>query len=455
MGPTGTGGGPQWGPGPGPGGPPNPAAVTHIGPSQAAATSAPQGGHPAGQGGHPAGQGGHPAGQGATSGVAPSLPPPYPAPHGGGGGNAPLRIENDSIQALYKSVKLVQKLRSAVSLTFQHLADGVTRVTPNEVVDDANNAASSSSSSEVTSVDGIPNVPTINEDEKALVEELKKNLKKVGDSLTEVENHVGQIQDQAPQQHYPRSASFMLNLDSVNVAEKHQLSTQLYHSHRWLDKLHEFSSVSSTVLTQNSNRRSAATTQGGRDVASGPLAAKRIKLKGPASQQVSVAPAAIDQFVTELSHNFKNNMTIKLSRPLGNPALLNISLARTLKAYVILRGLIIEWVNILGFGEMQANDFDVGEGDNDNVSLDTVWTKSKHHVFKRISEHAAAAMIHFYLPNNPELALRSFLMWLRSYEKLFYDPCHACEKIIQSSDGSVPVFRDLRTLKPYHDLCRP
>ena len=48
-------------------------------------------------------------------------------------------------------------------------------------------------------------------------------------------------------------------------------------------------------------------------------------------------------------------------------------------------GLIIEWVNILGYGELQASDFDVGDEDNDNVSLDTVWTKSKHHVFKRIS----------------------------------------------------------------------
>lgn len=373
-----------------------------------------------------------------------------------------MKIENDSIQALYKSVKLVQKLRSAVSLTFQHLADGVKRATPNDAVDAASNASSTTShvgSSELTSIDGIPNAPTISEDEKILVEELKKNLKRVGDSLTEVENHVGQIQDQAPQQHYPRSASFLLSLDSVNVAEKHQLSTQLYHSHRWLDKLHEFANVSSTVLTQNSNRRSATTSasQSGRDSAassSGPLAAKRMKLKAPASEQVSVSPLVIDQFVSELTRNFKDNMTIKLSRPLGNPALLSITLARTLKAYVILRGLIIEWVNIVGYGELQASDFDIGSGDNE-VSLDTVWTKSKHHVFKRISEHAAAAMIHFYLPNNPQLALRSFLMWLRSYEKLFYDPCHSCERIIQSSDGSVPVFRDLRTLKPYHDLCRP
>ena len=54
--------------------------------------------------------------------------------------------------------------------------------------------------------------------------------------------------------------------------------------------------------------------------------------------KVSVAPEAIDELVAELSRNFKNTMTIKLSRPLGNPALLHITLARTLKAYVILRG---------------------------------------------------------------------------------------------------------------------
>jgi len=431
MGPTGSGG-PQWTQG----APTGQSSVSHPGPSQAAA-SAPSGAHPPTQ-----------------SNTTPSLPPPpYPSTHQSGASAPPLKIENDSIQALYKSVKLVQKLRSAVSLTFEHLADGVKRTTPNDAVDAS--STSGASNAEVASIDGIANATTTADDEKRLLEDLKKDLKMVGDSFTEVENLVNKIQDQSPQQHYPRSASFLLSLDSVNVAEKHQLSTQLYHSHRWLDKLHEFSSVSSTVLVQNSTRRSTAAAQSSRDPPTGPLAAKRLKMKGQASQQVSVAPEAIDELVAELSRNFKNTMTIKLSRPLGNPALLHITLARTLKAYVILRGLIIEWVNVIGFGELQSSDFEIGETNQSNVSLDAVWTKSRHHVFKRISEHAAAAMIHFYLPNNPSLALRSFLMWLNSYEKLFYDPCVACEKIIQSSDGSVPVFRDLRTLKAYHDLCRP
>jgi len=395
------------------------------------------------------------AGQGTTgvkggyanvpSQSGPPPPPPYSSHQNAG---APLRIENDSIQALYKSVKLVQKLRAAVSLTFQHLSEGVKRVTPN---DPENESVSSSLSTENASFDQLTNTAIAIEDERQLLDELKKDLKKVGDTLGEVETQVNLIQDQSPQQHFARTPSFLLPLESVNVAEKHQLVTQLYHSHRWLDKLHEFAGVSSSLLSQNSTRRSASQSQG-RDV--GPLAAKRMKVKGPTSQQVSVAPAAIDQIVADLSRNFKNTMQIKLSRPLGNPALLSITLASTLKAYVILRGLIIEWVNIVGFGELQASDFDIGDS-SQGSTLDTVWNKSKHQVFRRISEHAAAAMIHFYLPNNPELALRSFLMWLNSYEKLFHDPCYACTKIIQSSDGSVPVFRDLRTLKPYHDLCRP
>jgi hypothetical protein len=98
-----------------------------------------------------------------------------------------------------------------------------------------------------------------------------------------------------------------------------------------------------------------------------------------------VSPAAIDQFVSELGRSFHPNVVIKLSRPLGNPALLNITLARTLKAHVILRGFIIEWVNVLGLGELQSSDFEVGDGTDQGASLDTVWNKSRHQVFRRIS----------------------------------------------------------------------
>ena len=47
--------------------------------------------------------------------------------------------------------------------------------------------------------------------------------------------------------------------------------------------------------------------------------------------------------------------------------------------------MIIEWVNVIGFGELQSSDFEIGETDQSSVSLDAVWTKSRHHVFKRIS----------------------------------------------------------------------
>ena len=80
-------------------------------------------------------------------------------------------------KALYKSVKLVQKLRSAVSLTFEHLADGVKRTTPNDAVDAS--GASGVSNADVASVDGIVNATTTADDEKRLLEDLKKDLKMV------------------------------------------------------------------------------------------------------------------------------------------------------------------------------------------------------------------------------------------------------------------------------------
>ena len=54
---------------------------------------------------------------------------------------------------------------------------------------------------------------------------------------------------------------------------------------------------------------------------------------------------------------------------------IQITLARTLQAVVVMRGLIIEWVVVKGFGE------DVRK---ENGQLD-IWTKSKYHVFRKVS----------------------------------------------------------------------
>jgi mediator of RNA polymerase II transcription subunit 27 len=73
--------------------------------------------------------------------------------------------------------------------------------------------------------------------------------------------------------------------------------------------------------------------------------------------------------------------------------MLQISLGRILKAAIAFKGLMIEWVVVRGHNE----------------TLD-VWTESRHKVFRKVTENAHAAMLHFSSPTLPELAVRSFMV---------------------------------------------
>lgn len=86
-------------------------------------------------------------------------------------------------------------------------------------------------------------------------------------------------------------------------------------------------------------------------------------------------------------------MTVIVSRPYATNAVLQITLGRVLKAVVAFKGLMIEWVVVKGYME----------------SMD-LWTESRHKVFKKVTENSHAAMLHFYSPTLPELAVRSFMV---------------------------------------------
>lgn len=60
----------------------------------------------------------------------------------------------------------------------------------------------------------------------------------------------------------------------------------------------------------------------------------------------------------------------------------------------------IEWVQVKGYNE---------EFVNDNGQLD-LWSESRYQVFRKITENANAAMLHFYSPTLPDLAVRSFMV---------------------------------------------
>jgi mediator of RNA polymerase II transcription subunit 27 len=136
-------------------------------------------------------------------------------------------------------------------------------------------------------------------------------------------------------------------------------------------------------------------------------------------------------------------MTVVLSRPFGNSAVLQITLGRTMKALVILRSLIIEWVTVKAYHEDLLSE----EGKLD------LWSSSRYQVFQKVTENVNAAMLHFYSPLIPELAVKSFMTWLHSYTTLFTTPCHRCGNHLH--DNFPPTWRDFRNLDAYHDACRP
>lgn len=90
-----------------------------------------------------------------------------------------------------------------------------------------------------------------------------------------------------------------------------------------------------------------------------------------------------------------SDMTVSVSRPFASNAVLHVTLGHVLKALIAFKGLMIERVVIKGYGE----------------TMD-LWTESRHKVFRKVTENAHAAMLHFHSLALPELAVRSFMVMI-------------------------------------------
>ena len=88
-------------------------------------------------------------------------------------------------------------------------------------------------------------------------------------------------------------------------------------------------------------------------------------------------------------------------RPNGSQlkAIVHITLGRILKATLVLKGLVIEWVVVKGYNEEATGD---SEAD--------IWKESDYLVFRKITENANAAMLNFNSPIYPEFSLKSFIV---------------------------------------------
>ena len=109
----------------------------------------------------------------------------------------------------------------------------------------------------------------------------------------------------------------------------------------------------------------------------------------------------VDQFMHNINQLYPD-MHFKISRPNGSKlnAHVELHLERVLKAILIFKGLMVEWVNVKAYNEETLKP---------DGQLD-IWTKSKYQVFQKITENASAAMLHFHSPQYPEVAVKSFMV---------------------------------------------
>lgn len=211
-------------------------------------------------------------------------------------------------------------------------------------------------------------------------------------------------------------------LSQESTLERQALYSQLVNSYKWNDKIHEYGNLAVSLLSQNSLKRSYINSS----------SAKRRRTQ---TSSHNVPPQAVDNVIATIDRLFPD-MTVSVSRPFATNAVLQITLGRIMKALIAFKGLMIEWVVVKGYSE----------------TLD-LWTESRHKVFRKVTENTHAAMLHFYSPTLPELAVRSFMTWFHSYNTLFSEPCKRCNNHLHCA--LPPTWRDFRTLEPYHEECKP
>jgi len=314
-------------------------------------------------------------------------------------GDGQIGMGGGALDILHNALDNVKTLRCNVGAMFEFIASG-----------------------HKPEVDG----PTTDK-EKNFKIELHSFISKIYENVRELDQAVGTLNP-------PTSGPFNLgNSGLINQEvspEKIPLYNQLMDSYKWLDKVHEYSNVAAPRINQTPLKRTHF---------SASLSQKRRRVP---VNTCNVPPAAVDAAIAGVANNFKD-MEVIISRPLGSNAALCITLGRTLRMVVILKGWLIEWVVVRGINE------DMTKEDN---SVD-LWTESRFKVFQKVSDNANGAMLHFYTPIFPELSVKSFMSWLHSYITLFTAPCKKCN--LHLLNNLPPTWRDLRTLDPYHEECKP
>ncbi|XP_064882579.1 mediator of RNA polymerase II transcription subunit 27 isoform X2 [Oncorhynchus nerka] len=240
-----------------------------------------------------------------------------------------------------------------------------------------------------------------------------------------------------PSESHPLHNSGLLSLDPVQ--DKTPLYSQLLQAYKWSNKLQYHAGLASSLLNQQSLKRSA--NQMGASAKRRPKVQPSTLVLPPQQKWTFSSSRYVDDVISRIGRMFPD-MSIELFRPNGTSAVLLVTLGKVLKTIVVMRSLFIDRTIVRGFNENVYSE---------DGKLD-IWSKSNYQVFQKVTDHATTALLHYQLPQMPDVVVRSFMTWLRSYIKLFQTPCQRCGKFLQ--EGLPPTWRDFRTLEAFHDTCR-
>jgi len=261
--------------------------------------------------------------------------------------------------------------------------------------------------------------------EKKFLSEIKLMLDTINSQVKDLENKVSPAS--TTDNRLPLGHSVYLSLDVPS--ESTSLYNSLASTYQWFDKTKDYASEAGPMLSQNNLSRSY-----------GRVSRSRRRLITGHSTSVK----DVDKCINQVSNLFSKKMTFHVERPNGSQlkAIIHITLSRVLKAVLVLKGLVIEWVVVRGYNEE-------GTGDSET----DVWRESDFEVFRKITENANAAMLNFHAPLYPELGIKTFVTFLNSYENLFTDKCRKCGYHLRNN--LPPTWREFKTLIPYHEDCKP
>lgn len=253
-------------------------------------------------------------------------------------------------------------------------------------------------------------------------------------------------------QHISPGESIHLGLDGS--LDKHNLYMDLCKSYKTYSNFQEYSNHCHTLLQQQSLRRVHKSLDQLPSTISNQQANSSNK-RDSSTSSYSRADSIVARFnpyiykilshnsITSILDKFLTNrmyMSGVYSQPFGvSTGVFQISLNKVLKAILVMRGIVIDAVIVKAYHESFALKATsrpgssaallASLGETSNLSLQSsqshpqanqafvdpendidLWSESKYLVFRKLTYHANAAILHFQYPNCPELAVLSFLV---------------------------------------------